>query len=225
MRILTVLTSVVIFLSVWSCPDKDPKCQKCNSKNQCEYCVYSFVNGDGVCQPPSDTVSGCYSYYKDGFCNECMNGYYWNSSGRCLKLDAGLSTTCALSWDSTSTCSHCKNSILATDGICDPIQKCRDPKCDVCFMLGTQQLCYKCVDGYFMFGKTNDSAKCVAQTSSTKGCFYSSQATKCDDCSYGHYYKNATCSPNPENEMGIGLSIARMCSFIVVTIVMAICWF
>ncbi len=154
------------------CPDKDPRCQKCNDQNFCEFCVYSHPNEEGVCQTPTEINEGCYSYSENGVCAECIPGHYKSSEGKCHKLYEKNNENCYMSLISSISCSHCKNSTLTLNGKCTVRRKCSDPNCDVCFLWGTREACFVCVGNYILFGNDYQSAKCIAPPQPiTDGCY------------------------------------------------------
>ncbi len=186
---------------VCGCPSGDTRCQRCEEDNTCGYCVYSYANEAGVCTTPENYVDGCYSYLKDGFCLECVFGYYGNEKGKCFPLDDANKLTCQLSWVSTSKCTHCKNSVLAEKQSCSSGVKCADPNCDICYRYGKQDVCFICIDGFVLLGNDPLNSQCVSQNDETHGCYYSDKMTYCVECYYGFYMADRLCKENQNNRM------------------------
>ncbi len=79
--------------------------------------------------------------------------------------------SCFLSYISTISCSHCKNSILTFNGKCTTHKRCSDPNCEICYMWDTNESCYICKKGYLIFGESLKEAPCVPQVEGTTGCY------------------------------------------------------
>lgn len=187
---------------VINCPDKDQRCQICNEKNFCEFCVYSFPNEAGICQNPTKPIDGCYSYSADGVCAECMLGFYKSYNGMCYSLTEKNKANCAISFISVSSCSHCKNGTLTFNGKCPSRRKCSDPHCDVCFLSGIHETCYVCSGNYILFGDTYESGKCIPPPRpEMDGCYYTDTTDRCKDCNFGYYFSNWLCLPIDINRL------------------------
>ena len=190
------------------CPSSDELCQVCEG-SVCNFCVYSQPDNQGVCQPPVKVIDGCYSYIKEGVCQECDEGYYQDTNGGCYKLTNKNAEHCFMSLISTSSCSHCKNSTLTTNGKCPSKRKCTDSNCEICSMWGSSESCNVCMPNFVLIGPTYRMAKCVRSNEKLSGCYYSNSTSFCKDCDIGFYFSDNECKPTTIMTM----SVQRLMSF------------
>jgi hypothetical protein len=177
------------------------RCSGIDSKGKCTYCAYSYINASGGCQEPAVRIDGCYSYESETKCLECFWGYLKKRENTCVPLTAKNLETCFVSYVSTTSCSHCLNSVLTTNGKCSRSRKCSDKYCEVCYMLGSSEACYICKQGYMMLTIESDYI-CVPQTAERAGCYWTDSYDDCKWCDYGYYYSgNKTCLPTEMTAM------------------------
>ncbi len=185
MKLKLLLILLAVRSTYEACPDSDLRCQKCNARNFCEFCVYSYPDVNGVCQIPNIPVDGCYAYSRDGFCMECQLGTYKTPKGLCFPLTKKNKEHCVISFISASSCSHCRNGTLTLNGRCPSRRKCSDPKCDVCYMNGATEACYICASNFVLIGEDYGKAKCALRAGITEGCFFTTRPDFCLDCDFG----------------------------------------
>jgi hypothetical protein len=191
-----IVSLLLVFLVVLSCPDKDELCQLCLD-DVCAYCVYSYPDAQGRCRRPINEIKGCYSYYPDGRCQRCIYGYYRSMEGLCYVLSPKNKKVCAFSLNSYTSCSHCQNFILAKAGKCTGERLCSDPNCSICYIWDRDEACDVCKDGHYLLGDDYKTAKCTLSNIATNGCYYSNSPDYCLDCYAGFYFSNQRCLPTP----------------------------
>ncbi len=179
----------------------DFQCMGRDSAGKCTYCAYSYINDVGDCQEPVVPIRGCYSYRSNEECIECFWGELLDGDGQCAPLSPKNAESCFLSYISTTSCSHCKNSVLTMNGKCTTHKRCSDPNCDVCYMWGAKESCYVCKTGYVVLGKSMNESPCERQEYNTVGCYWSVSHSDCLMCDWGYYYVNKTCTPTQLTEM------------------------
>jgi hypothetical protein len=187
MKVALTLVTLMLGL-VSSCPDKDPYCAFCNGV-VCIYCIASFPNSLGKCQPSKSVVDNCLAYKSDGVCRGCKFGYELNEN-KCLKISI---PNCYESVD--GVCSFCENRFLQIGGKCDSGKTCSDSNCQLCKVTGSVEVCGLCLPGYALLVTNNTSYKCIQENDSNRNCLrvFNEDISKCAVCDINFFWRNAQC--------------------------------
>ena len=207
MSISRIFIGLLVFASILACPN-DPLCEQCSSSGICLYCVYSYPGANGVCTAPTTIIPGCYAYSSANACYDCQDGYYQNkapvqASQSCTPLDSSINAFCRLSYNSTTSCTHCKFGLLAFGNTCQPGIVCADPNCESCYLDPTSgnQMCWACSPNFVMWSGVNP-AVCIPASPQQVGCFASSSLISCSNCGVGYYVQNGACIATSATNFG-----------------------
>ncbi len=185
-KALVIVTLLLGLIS--SCPDKDPYCAFCNGV-VCIYCIASFPNSIGRCEPPKSAVDNCLAYKSDGVCRGCKFGFQLNQN-KCVAI---TSANCLESVD--GVCSFCDKRILQTNGNCESGRTCTDSNCQLCKASGDVEQCGLCLPGYTLLVTNNTSYKCIQENDSNRNCLrvFNEDISKCAVCDINFSWSNAQC--------------------------------
>ncbi len=172
----------------------DHRCMRKGQDSKCLLCAYSYANTDGKCQEPLIPMKGCFNYASEKVCLECVAGEYLDRDGVCNPLTEANQKICFMSYVSTSSCSHCRNSKLALNGKCPSHQSCSDKNCEVCYIRGRKEACHICKKGFYFVGIDFYDSPCLVQNEGSIGCRWSDSQSYCLSCDFGYYHAKSEMS-------------------------------
>lgn len=159
------------------------------ASSKCTTCAYSYLDANGICQPPTSKLNNCIIYSNATTCTACDEGYNLVNNAcqaitiaDCLAVTttttAATGTTAATT---TTTCTVCNNKKLPANGTCANGTACNLSNCDVC---ASSTRCARCSEKYAV----STDGTCISEA--VANCRIGT-ATACTTCDLG-YYNNAT---------------------------------
>ena len=195
----TVLLFALVAAIFLSCPDKDEYCIACNG-TQCLECAAAYLDNNGKCVAPKNTIDNCAQYKSEGVCAYCIPGYYTTTEGKCAKIKIEGCAELA----SATKCGMCFNGILAKNGTCNKDNQCSIENCGMCASRSTSEACSRCKTGYVVL-IADGKYTCKEESGDNHNCLYlnSNNPALCAVCDYNFYMKNHKCEKSSKYSLAI----------------------
>ena len=177
---------------IQACPDQDSDCLSCAGK-KCTLCMGGYANIEGKCVRPKTKIWRCITYNKDETCKACKFNYKLSTTGTCELI---TDKTC-VQVDKQGNCALCQKGIMMRNNECDVTNTCGIENCDYCGMMGEDEACFMCAEGYVGYINKN-TWQCVHETISVENCWFlnANNPTRCAVCRFNSYFKNGFCEPS-----------------------------